>query len=323
MRFSNFLIRLIGASEPNCPHESDVLAYSENRLSTIRRAQLERHFAGCSDCLQALSFVGRSAAEARIPISEEAVSLQTNKILAYIENNHAPRVQPAQRATSGSGFRFSYPKLATAGMVMSAIAIVGIFVMIGGQSPAEAGMEALRLALKNERNIPTRISGGFSHSRYVGPVRGGIRNTDDLHFERAEGKVKSKALEPNEIEARAVMARIHLARGNREDAKRALEILDQLRTLGDETPETLNDRGVALHQLNRYQDAIEAFDAALAKSPTYDEALFNKALAEQNVRRYDDAKRDWQQFINQSSDENWKAEARTHLESLNTPTDRI
>lgn len=322
MRFSDVLIRLIGASEPNCPHESDVLAYSQNRLSAIRRAQLEQHFAGCGDCLQVLSFVGRSAAEAPIPVSEEAVSLQTNKILAYIENNQAPRARGAERARSAGGFRFSYPKLATAAMAMSLIAITGIFVMIGGPSAADDGMDALRLALKDERYTQARISGGFTHSRYVGTVRGGIRNTDDLHFERAEGKVKSKALEPDETEARAVMARVHLARGNRDDAKRALEILDQLRTLGVETHESLNDRGVALHQLNRYQEAIEAFDAALAKSPTYDEALFNKALAEQYDRRYEDAKRDWQQFINQSSDENWKAEARTHLNTLSSSTDR-
>jgi len=111
-------------------------------------------------------------------------------------------------------------------------------------------------------------------------------------------------------------ARVCLARGNPQEAKRALEILDQLAARGVETPLALNDMGVAHFQLADYEAAIGYFSKALDKSPGYGEALFNKALAEERDRRFQDAKRDWRLFIDLPTDESWKAEAKKHLESL-------
>jgi tetratricopeptide (TPR) repeat protein len=68
--------------------------------------------------------------------------------------------------------------------------------------------------------------------------------------------------------------------------------------------------------LTNYDEAIVYFSRALAQSPRYDEALFNRALAEERARHYVEAKQDWQQFIHQSSDQSWKDEARDHLNGL-------
>lgn len=318
MRISDILLRLIGARDPNCPNEADVLAYSENRLSTRSRAQVERHFADCHDCRQVLAFLGRESEEAAAQLTEEAVSAQTDRVLAYIQRDERNRSKPARKARAAAGFYISYPRLASVGLVICAIAIAGVFMFTGGQSPADAAMDALRLAVKDARYTEARVSGGFDHSRYAGTTRGDDSNHDDLHFGNAENKVKAKA----GVEARLMLARVCLARGNREDAKRALEILVQLKKSGVETPVTLNDTGVAQFQLDNYDDAIVYFTKALAKSPRYDEALFNRALAEGRAHRDAEARQDWQQFINQSSDENWKNEARSHLNRLSGPTDR-
>jgi tetratricopeptide (TPR) repeat protein len=322
MRISDILLRLIGARDPNCPNEADVLAYSENRLSTRSRAQVERHFADCHDCRQVLAFLGRESEEAAAQLTEEAVSAQTDRVLAYIQNDERNRSKPAQKARAAAGFYISYPRLASVGLVICAIAVAGVFMFTGGQSPADAAMDALRLAGKDARYTEARVSGGFDHSRYAGTTRGDDSNHDDLLLSRAENKVKAAAQEPAAVEARLVLARVYLARGTREDAKRALEILDQLARSGVETAEALNDMGVAQFQLNKYQEAIDDFGKALAKSPGYDEALFNRALAEQRDHRDDEATQDWQRFINQSSDENWKNEARNYLNRLSGPTDR-
>ena len=314
MRISDVLIRLIGARDPNCPNETDVLAYSEDKLSNRNRARVERHFAECDDCRQVLAFLGRESEEPPAPFSEKAVSEQTDRVLAYIQKDERERTKPAKKARDAAGFYVSYPRLAAVGMVICAIAVSGVFLFTRTQSPADAAMEALRLAVKDQRYTQARVSGGLDYSNYA-VTRGSDRNDDDLQFSRALGKLMSGEQENASVSDRLVLARVYLARGTREDARHAAAILNQLAARGVETPEAFNDRGVAQFQLDNYEEAIAYFSKALAKSPTYREALFNRALAEEHGHR-DDARRDWLQFINESSEDNWKNEARMHLNSL-------
>lgn len=321
MRIRNVLIRLIGAKDPNCPDEAGVLAYSEDKLSKRDRARVERHFAECDDCRQVLAFLGREPEEASAPLTAKAVSEQTDRVLAYIKKDERDRTKSAKKARDAAGFYISYPRLASVGLLICAIAVGGVFLFTRDQSPADAAMAALRLGLKDGRYTEARISGGLAHSRYTGVTRGGDSNSDDLHFSRAENKVKAAAQGAAAVEARLVLARIFLARATWEDAKQALAILNQLAARGVETPEALNDTGVAQFQLEKYDDAIAYFSKALAKSPAYNEALFNRALAEGLTHRNDDARRDWREFIEKSSDDSWKNEARAHLNRLSGATD--
>jgi len=320
MRISDVFIRLIGTGDPNCPQEADFLAYSEDKLSNRNRARVERHFAKCEDCRQILAFLGRESEEAPAPFTEKAACDQTDRVLAYIQQDERERTKPAKKARAAGGFYISYPKLASVGLLICAIAVGGVFLFTRDQSPADAAMAALRLGLKDGRYTEARIS-RLDHSRYAGPTRGGDSNNDDLHFDRAENKVKAAAQEPAAVDAKLVLARIHLARATREDARQALAILNQLAARGVETPETLNDTGVAQFQLEKYDDAIAYFTKALAKSPTYNESLFNRALAEERARHNEDARRDWQEFIKKPSDDSWNNEARAHLSRLTAATD--
>ena len=321
MKISDVLVRLIGARDKNCPNEADVLAYSENKLSKRDRAGLERHFAECDDCRQVLAFLGRESEEAPAPFTEKAVSEQTDRVLAYIQRDERDGTKSAKKARGAAGFYISYPKLASVGLLICAIAVGGVFLFTRDQSPADAAMAALRLGLKDGRYTEARIS-LLDHSRYAGPTRGGDSKNDDLHFSRAENKVKAAAQETDAVEARLVLARIYLARATREDARQALAILNQLTARGVETPESLNDTGVAQFELEKYDDAIAYFTRALAKSPGYNEALFNRALAEELARHNEDARRDWQEFIKKSSDDSWKNEARAHLDRLRGANDK-
>ncbi|MEK6288782.1 MAG: tetratricopeptide repeat protein [Acidobacteriota bacterium] len=315
MKISDVLLRLVGGRTPGCPNEADILAYSESRLPAHRSVQCEQHFAGCDDCRQVLAFLGRSE-EAAAPLTEEAVSAQTERVLAYIQRDERNRRKPAQKARAAGGFYVSYPRLASVGLVTCAIAAASLFLITRGQAPGQAGMEALRLANKDVRYIEARVSGGFNHSRYAGVTRGGDRHDDELQFNLALIKLKSAMDVTAPVDDRHVLARVYLARGTRADARQALEILNQLAARGVETPEALSDTGVALLQLDRYSDAIEYFSKALAKSPPYGEALFNRALAEERANRNDDARRDWKQFISQASNDNWKTEAIGRLKQL-------
>ena len=318
MRITDVLIRLVGASDPNCPNEANVLAYFEKKLPSHSRSRIERHFNSCVDCREVLAVLGRESDEAPARPTEEAINEQTNRVLAYIQNDERARTKPAQKARPAAGFYISYPKLATVGLVLSAIAITGIFFFTRGQSPADAGMEALRLAIKDERYTEARLSGGFDYSRYTGATRG-EEASDQVLLDRAEIKAKAGAQEASDVDAKLVVARTNLARDTHKGANEAFAILDQLLKSGVETPEVLNDMGIAQLQLVNYDEAIGFFTRALAKSPNFDEALFNRAITYGRMHhREADARKDWQQFINQSSDENWKNEARTRLNGLST-----
>ena len=316
MKISDVLLLTLGARDHKCPNEVEVLGYSENKLSPRRRALVERHFAQCEDCRQLLTFLGQESVEKTPPLSQSEVSEQANRVLGYIRNDELVRNMSAQKARQESGFRISYPRLATLGLVVSTIIIAVAFLLTRGQAPADAGMEALAVAVKDQRRIEARISGGLEHSRYSGVTRGEEADNDNLHFDRALGKLRSAEQDNAPATDRLALARVYLAGGTRSDIDRALKILNQLSASGVETAEVLNDTGVAHMQRDEYDKAIELFTRALAKSPNYDEALFNKALAEQRARRNDEAKRDWQQFIDQTSNEKWKAEAADHLKVL-------
>jgi tetratricopeptide (TPR) repeat protein len=210
------------------------------------------------------------------------------------------------------GLDVSYLRFGAAALMICAIAIISVVLLSRGPGPGEAAMKALALAVKDQRHTEARISGGLAYSQYK-VNRGTQTKDDDLQFGLAISELRSADEDTAPVDDRLVLARVYLARGTREDVKHARMILDQVAARGVESPEALNDSGVAHFELGDYEDAISYFTRALTKSPTYYEALFNRALAAERARHYDRAKQDWEQFINKSSDENWKSEARRHL----------
>jgi len=317
MKLIDTLIGLVGGKDPKCPDEADLLAFSEKTLSAHRRNELERHFSGCIDCHQALAFLGREKINP-VAVTDQEINLQTDRVLSYIQKDERNRShETRQKKHSARGFSVSYPVLASAGLIICAIAAGLVFVMTREQVPSEAAMASLKQGLKDSRLSVARISGGFDYSRYAGSTRGIDNNDNDFYLTRAENKVKSAAdKESKGIENRAVLARVYLARGTGDGAAQAIKIFNQLGNAATEKAEVLNDIGVAHLQQSEYADAIEYFKRALQKNSSYDEALFNLALAEEFDNRTEDARRDWQKFVNQSSDERWKAEARNRLNSL-------
>jgi tetratricopeptide (TPR) repeat protein len=312
MNLSETIRSVTGQGHVTCPDEAQVLGYLESKLSVRNRARLERHFANCEDCRELLVVTGRRSAEAPPPLADETVREQTSKVLSLIYSDELNRNQPKRRLHMFPGLDLSYLRVGTAALTICAVAIIAVVLVNRGPGPQRAAMNALALAVKDGRNTEARISGGLAYSQYTAN-RGAQANDDDVQFNLAINELKSADQDTAPVDDRLVLARVYLARGTREDVKHARMILDQVAARGVESPEALNDAGVARFELGDYEDAISYFTRALTKSPTYYEALFNRALAAETARHYDQAKQDWEQFINKSSDENWKSEARKHL----------
>jgi hypothetical protein len=318
------------AAGPECPHEAELLAYSLNRLSQHRREQLESHFLGCDDCRDFLALFARSADDATEhdikPLTDSAIKNQASRILTYIKEDEFNR-----RRTGGgkrsvkdliAGLFGSTRQLVTAGLMVSAIAVGSVYFLTRGEPENVVAMEAVALATKDKRRIEPRLSGGLPYSPYPfvtrGPAegRGSTEGEDpqaDLQFDRAQSQVQFAEDASAPAEDRLALARVYLARGEIDYTRRALAILEQLAAGPNPSAEVLNDTGVALYQLKRYPEAVAHFNRALEKAPSYDEALFNRALSEYQAGNKAEAREDWRMFIESSSDEKWKEEAQRRM----------
>ena len=331
------------ATGSECPHEADLLAYSQDRLTQRRRQQLESHFLGCDDCRESLALFARTADDATEhdikPLTDSAIKNQASKVLTYIkedEFNRRHRGEDKQSAKgilaglfvsnkpgpSGEGFFVSTRQLVTVGLMVSAVAVGSVYFLTRSEPENLVAMEAVALATKDKRRIEPRLSGDLPYSPYPlvtrGPAEGrnaaeGEDPQADLQFDRAQSQVQFAEDASAPAEDRLALARVYLARGEADYTRRALAILEQLAAAPNPSAEVLNDTGVALYQLKRYPEAAGYFNRALEKSPSFGEALFNKALAEHKAGNEAAAREDWRRFIESSSDEKWKDEAQRRM----------
>jgi hypothetical protein len=324
------------ATGSECPHEADVLAYSEDRLSHRRREQLESHFLYCDDCRAFLALFARSsddATESDIrPLTDRAIKNQTARVLTYIKEDDFNRrkaegnKQPVE-AMGGGLFTFnrqgaatrfftSTRQLVSIGLMICAVMVGTLYFVTGGEPENVIAMEALTLAVKDKRLVEPRLT-GLPYSRYSAGTRdenGGEDLKSDLQFGRAQAAVQFAEDASAPAESRLLLARVYLARGNDDYTGRALAIHEQLSAGGNQSPELLNDMGVALYLLGRYSEASSCFNKALDKSPGFEDALFNRAVTEEKISSRAKAREDWHRFIAASSDKGWNEEAMRHLE---------
>ncbi|HKY06294.1 MAG TPA: tetratricopeptide repeat protein [Blastocatellia bacterium] len=305
-----------------CPQETDFLDYFEERLSQARRAQFEGHFVECDDCREFLALYAQLSEDhpqiltpSLEPLSEETVRKQTERVLSLIEQDEFnPQQNRSSQKKWGWGFQFPYFRFATVAVVVLA-AVASIYVFLTEPSEDDLAMQSLALAIRNERHIEPRVSGNLAWSPYAS-LRGEISN-DRLAMNQALDKLRFAEESSAPTSSRLALARVLLASGERGRAARALEILREVAASGERSAAVLNDMGVASFQLGDYREAVSLFTEALEKNPSYEEALFNRALANHLAQRREEAKRDWTEFIRKASDEKWRNEAQQNLDNLN------
>ena len=333
MNLQDVLYSLIGktnpglSAEPHCPDEAEMLSYLEESTSSGRCAKLETHFANCDDCRELLTLYVQVSSERTMDetlLTEETITCQTTRILASIKEDDIKLAEAAggkdkHRISSPVRAFISYKQFAAvmAVFILSTVVVYQVFL---SPSPSKVAMEAIELTVKGERTIPLRISGDFPYSPYnKSATRGEEEVEKKLQLEVALLDLKSAEDPSASDDELMVRARVHLTRDKEGDTEFALGILQKLADRGNDAPELFNDTGVALYLTGKYREAISQFDKALAKSPDYDEALFNRALAKERDGRYEEARRDLEQFIKLDTEKGWKDEAKKRLASLPAP----
>lgn len=297
-------------SKGACPDEATLLSFYEGGLSERQRAKLERHLMDCNDCCELLAALskGQKIAE-KVEVSEVELKRQVARVLNLIAQQEASKI-------ARPGALSFWPRLALAATVLIALAVsfYAGYKIVEPQLRHRAAMELIRQAVASGRHTAARISGGMPYSEYVA-IRG-EQGTSDIQLERALARLKLYRLDSASAKELLILARIYLARGGAADQEKALAILRGLAESGIQSAEVANDLGVALFQLGRYQEALAAFNEALERSPNFEEAIFNRALAAEQLGQPEQARQDWERFLSLSNDPGWRREAEQHLNSL-------
>lgn len=324
MSIKNLISSLWSKSAPGgdvteCPQELDLLAYINGKLSDRKSEQLESHFVGCDDCRESLTFFAKVSSDttALEPVTSQEIKEQTASVIALIKQSEFSQRQ-SQQVTPNRQKVTTFWQLGAAAIATFTIIITAGIWYLYLPSDAEKARDSIALAMKDERLVEPRLSGNLVWSKYSttrGPGEP-LKEEARLNLERARNLVSDS--DDSSLEDRIELARSYLASGKKDDAKHALDILGELEARGKLTAEAINDLGVALFELENYDQAINYFSKALESRPDFNEALFNRALAASKAERYDQSRQDWKEFIDRSSDPDWKQEAAGRLKDLDS-----
>ncbi len=230
------------------------------------------------------------------------------------EPENSTRLTPAWH---GKRFSWKLPVLALAATALTVIAV-----LIGVRLLREASVDQLlATAYTERRTMEVRFSGAQHAPLHV--ERGGVGS----NLEKPASLLKAEVLineklkkDPNDPTWLDARARADLLDGNYDSA---VKTLLRAQFASSDSPRLLTDlgsayylRGQSADQVVDYGRAIEALGKALAKNPDDPIALFNRALACEQLFLYSQAVEDWQHYLRLDPHGEWAQEAREHLDAL-------
>ncbi len=203
-----------------------------------------------------------------------------------------------------------------------AIALTVIGVSVGVRLLRQASVDQLlATAYSERRTLEVRLPGA-QHA----PLRI-ERGVTDSNLEKPSSLLKAEALiseklrknpdDPTWLDARA---RADLLDGNYDSA---VKTLLRAQLAESDSARLLTDLGSAYYLRGQsadhptdYGNAIEALGKALVKKPNDPIALFNRALACEQLFLYSQAIDDWEHYLREDPQGGWAQEAREHLDVL-------
>lgn len=289
-----------------CPSAETVAAYLDGALDAAGRWDVERHAAACADCREVLA--------------ESWLALASDEQAAAPVRGVAP-IGSAGRAT-GRGAGRVWPAIGA--LATAAVLVIAVVTWRAGR-PDDAGsrpeLEALVAAVGEQRLFEPRLTGGFR----FGPLAPVYRSDStgealSLAVRSAALRIEVAHMEGGSAESLAAGATARLVLGRAEEA---VSLLDQAVRQEPSQAAYWNDLAVARLQLSVRRDddvdalrALEAADRALALASTLQEALFNRALTLERLRKTTDAIAAWKAYLAADPGSPWAGVAREHLARL-------
>jgi len=228
------------------------------------------------------------------------------------------------------------PGLVAAGVLVVALLGFGIWRLDLRQSEADRSLIALNAAYSQQRPTESRIT-QFNYAPFVNLRGPGTNNINEAERERAELMLLEALRKSPDAEVRHALGKVYLAK---KDPDRAIEQFESALKNDPNNPQIYADLGAAWLEKGRNQldrtapkpesgrgmeeigRGLEYLNKALGLDNALLEALFNKALAEQDLLMYDQAEQDWREYLKRDSTSPWSVEASKYLKLLEERKDK-
>jgi CHAT domain-containing protein/tetratricopeptide (TPR) repeat protein len=304
---------------PNCVDESEWLRVAGGLLPEVKTRELMKHAAQCGHCGPLLKNAAETLADEITP-GEKTLLASLSTARPEWQRNMASRlrgsIQKDQRRPSWWRLAWPRPIYAFAG-----IAAVALVAWIGVQRlrPPSAE-ELLAQAYADHRTLEMRIPG----AKYS-PIRV-ERSATESSLNKSRSLLKAEDLigenlgkSPNDPMWLQASARADLLDGNYDSAiktiQRALQQLPNSPTLHTDLASAYYERAEATNRPIDYGFAVDALGQALASTPNYPIAVFNRAIVEEKLHLYNPAILDWQHYLELDPTGSWADEARQRLQA--------
>lgn len=283
--------------------------YLGRRMSVAERQRFESHFLITTERQEKLKF-GR-AFNRHLSSEASVVSPQEPK--------------PSRLSGGWTQAFFSSPfRFAAYAMLVVAVAL-GVWALFFRQSDVDKSLLALNAAYRQERPIEARIS-GLNYAPYVATRGPGTERVDQTELRRAELTSLEALNKSAKPAAHHALGKVFLAKKQFDDA---IKHFDEALKGQPNNAQLNSDLGAAWLEKGRFDldkepgkgmeelgRSLENLTKALQLNPNLLEALFNRALCEEQLTLYSQAENDWQEFLKRDSTSPWASEARALLKRL-------
>src|SRR5262245_29333627 len=196
--------------EGSCPDPEALAAWLDRGVDAAERAQIEAHLAACEDCRFVVAGVleTQSAVPEARPVATVAGATSSARVVPF----------PPRKAMWGT-----VSVLAAAAVLMLAVDVPLRWWPAGGG--ADSKLADLAAAVRDERTVEARLTGGFSH----GPMRAAKRSggssaaSDNWSLLATAGKIREEATSDPTSDNLHALGLAHLLLGEHDAAVRALE----------------------------------------------------------------------------------------------------
>jgi CHAT domain-containing protein/tetratricopeptide (TPR) repeat protein len=307
-------------STPECRGDAEWLEVAAGLLPEAKTRELMKHAAQCGHCGPLLKNAAETLADEATP-GEEALLASLQSARPEWRKNMVATLRDSVRDPQPKSswwtavFAWPDPAYALAGIV--AVAVVA-WIGVRALHPPSAE-QLLAQAYSEHRTLEVRIPG----AKYA-PLQT-QRGTERSDFDKPQSLLKAEDLigenlrkNPNAPVWLQERARADLLNGNYDSAikslERALETEPDSSSLLTDLGSAYFVRAKATDRQIDYGYAINSLGKALVKSPDNPIALFNRALACEQMFLYTQALDDWEHYLRIDPQGEWAEEARKRLQ---------
>jgi len=269
--------------ETPCLDPETVAAFAEGRLRRRQIGHVVAHLQQCKECLL------------DVQAAKDAMAL----------------AEPAEQEDAGA-LRWRWIAIAAAVLIV----LVAIPLLWRGTwHSRDTTARLVALASTDARPVESRTTGGFAWAPYVGPMRAGESESDPrkLQLNGIAGDAVARAEKDDSADAQHDAGIALLI------VERPLVAIARLRAAVTQSPDEAaiwNDLAAAQHAAGLEQEALTSVERALQLDAHMREALFNRAVILERMRRRDDARAAWDEYLKVDSATPWAKEAQRRRSGL-------